>query len=114
MQSQATVRYLRVSPQKAKLVIDQIRGKRAEDALHLLELSRKHSARDVRKLLWSAIANAKEKEGLKDEGALRVARAYVNPGPSLKRSRANSMGRTFRVLHRPVTSRSSFRRERFP
>jgi large subunit ribosomal protein L22 len=100
MQAQATVRYLRVSPQKARLVVDLIRGKGAEDALRILELNTKSVAKDVRKLLWSAIANAKEREGLKDESKLKVVRAFVNGGPSLKRGRAQSMGRVFRVLHR--------------
>ena len=100
MQAQATVRYLRVSPQKTRLVVDLIRGKGAEEALRILELNDKDVAQDVRKLLWSAIANAKEREGLKDESKLKVVEAYVNPGPSLKRGRAQSMGRVFRVLHR--------------
>ena len=91
MQAQATVRYLRVSPQKARLVVDLIRGKGAEDALRILELNTKSVAKDVRKLLWSAIANAKEREGLKDESKLKVVRAFVNGGPSLKRGRLNKI-----------------------
>jgi large subunit ribosomal protein L22 len=94
------LRYLRVSPQKARLVVDRIRGQSAEKALEILRLSRKSVAKDLHKLLWSAIANAKERENLRDEAGLYVARAWVDPGPSLKRIRANSMGRAFRVLHR--------------
>ena len=98
--SRAKVRYLRVSPQKAGLVLDQVRGKDVQQALNLLRFSRKAVAKDLYKLLWSAIANAKEREGLKDERGLYVHLAYVDPGPTLKRIRANSMGRAFRILHR--------------
>ena len=98
--SLARLRYLRVSPQKAGLVVDQVRGKKVQDALNILRFSPKAVAKDVYKLWWSAIANAKEREGLKDERGLFIARAFVDPGPSLKRIRANSMGRAFRVLHR--------------
>jgi large subunit ribosomal protein L22 len=96
----ARLRYLRVSPQKARLVVDLVRGKKVEDALSILRFSRKAVAKDLHKLLWSAVANAKEREGLKDERGLFVAEAFVDPGPSLKRIRAQSMGRAFRVLHR--------------
>lgn len=102
--SSARLRHLRVSPQKARLVLDLVRGKRAEDALNILRFSRKAVAKDLHKLLWSAVANAKgasEKAGERlDERELLVARTFADPGPSLKRIRANSMGRAFRVLHR--------------
>jgi large subunit ribosomal protein L22 len=94
------MRYLRVSPQKARLVVDLVRGKQVEQALSILRFSRKAVARDLYKVLWSAIANAKEREGLRDESGLFVQLAYVDGGPTLKRIRANSMGRAFRILHR--------------
>lgn len=96
----ARVRYLRVSPQKVGLVLDQVRGKQVQDALNILRFSPKAVARDIYKLLWSAIANAKDREGLQDERGLYVHLAHVGPGPTLKRIRANSMGRAFRILHR--------------
>ena len=65
MEAKATLKYLRTSPQKARLVIDQIRGKSAEQALELLELSPKAVARDVHKLLWSALANAIKMRGIR-------------------------------------------------
>ena len=100
--ARAKVRYLRVSPQKARLVIDLIRGKEVEDALNILSFTRKAVAKDVKKLLWSAIANAKDKdkEGQFDDAGLYVAAAYVDPGPMHKRIRAQAMGRAFRVVHR--------------
>lgn len=98
--TKARARYLRVSPQKTRLVLDMIRGKAVEQALNILRFSNKAVAKPLHKLLWSAIANAKENDGIKDEGALYVAEAFADPGPSLKRIRAQSMGRAFQVLHR--------------
>ena len=98
--SRAKLSHLRVSPQKARLVVDLVRGRGVEDALNVLQLSSKAVARDVHKLLWSAIANAKEKEAQIDESELFISRAWVDQGPSMKRGRAQSMGRVFRILHR--------------
>ena len=98
--TRATLRHKRVSPQKARLVIDLVRGKRVEEALDILRFSSKAVARDVHKLLWSAIANAKENKGVSDESELVIARAWVDPGPSMKRGRPMSRGRVFRILHR--------------
>ena len=61
MEAKATAKYVRGSPQKARLVIDLIRGKRVEDALHILEYTRKRAAGPIRKVLRSAIANAEAK-----------------------------------------------------
>lgn len=98
--SRATLRHLRVSPQKVRLVVDQVRGRGVEDALNILSFSPKAVAKDLHKLLWSAVHNAKEKEAQTDESDLFVSRAWVDQGPSMKRGRAQSMGRVFRVLHR--------------
>jgi large subunit ribosomal protein L22 len=94
------LRYLRVSPQKARLVVDLVRGKPVEQALNILRVTRKAVARDLYKLLWSSVANAKERTGLRDESELYVTEAWVDGGPVLKRIRAKSMGRAFRILHR--------------
>ncbi len=93
----ATIRYLRVSPQKARLVIDQIRGKRVEDALPLLAFSRKKVAADIQKLLQSAVANAYHLNDTKELGLdidnLYISGAYVSEGPTMKRFRPRARGR---------------------
>src|SRR5271167_127341 len=100
----AKARYIRVSPQKARLVIDLIRGKRAEDAIQTLRFTKKRVAKEVEKTLRSAIANAERKaedsgESL-DVDALFVTRCYVNEGPRWKRLRPAPMGRGFRYQKR--------------
>ena len=100
----ALARFVRVSPQKARLVIDLIRGQRAEDALETLRFTKKRVARDVEKTLRSAIANAERKaddagESL-DVDALFVTRCFVNDGPRWKRLRPAPMGRGFRYQKR--------------
>lgn len=104
MIAKASVKYLKVSPQKARLVIDQIKGKSVNDARAILQFSKKRVARDIHKLLMSAVANAKTSKDEKDKSvdveALIVQRAFVDPGPVEKRVRFRAMGRVFRILHR--------------
>jgi large subunit ribosomal protein L22 len=100
----AKARYSRVSPQKARLVIDLIRGRRAEEALHTLRFTKKRVAKDIEKVLRSAIANAERKaedasETL-DVDQLYVTTCYVNEGPRWKRMRPAPMGRGFRYQKR--------------
>jgi large subunit ribosomal protein L22 len=100
----AKARFVRVSPQKARLVIDLIRGHRAENALQTLQFTKKRVAREVEKVLRSAIANAERKaedsgETL-DVDALFVTQCYVNEGPRWKRMRPAPMGRGFRYQKR--------------
>jgi large subunit ribosomal protein L22 len=100
----ARARFIRVSPQKARLVVDLIRGQRAEDALQILRFTKKRVARDIEKTLRSAIANAERKaedsgESL-DVDALFVTRCFVNEGPRWKRLRPAPMGRAFRYQKR--------------
>ena len=98
---QATSRYIRTSAQKAGLVLDQIRGRDLAQALATLRFSRKLIARDIEKVLRSAIANAQQKEGFGgDVERLYVAACYANQGPSQKRIRPAPMGRAFRVVKR--------------
>ena len=104
IEAQAMARFVRVSPQKARLVVDLIRGHRAEDALQILHFTKKRIARDVEKILRSAIANAERKaedagESL-DVDELYVARCFVNEGPRWKRLRPAPMGRAFRYVKR--------------
>ena len=100
----ARAQHVRVSPQKARLVIDLIRGQRAEDALQVLRFTKKRIARDIEKVLRSAIANAERKaedagESL-DVDHLYVTRCFVNEGPRWKRIRPAPMGRAFRYQKR--------------
>src|ERR1700734_1440748 len=101
----AQARYIRVSPQKARLVIDLIRGQRAEEALQTLRFTKKRVAKDIEKTLRSAIANAERKaedsgETL-DVDQLYVTTCYVNEGPRWKRRRPAPRGRGFRCQKRP-------------
>ena len=101
IEGRATARYVRTSAQKAKLVVDLIRGKDVDSALATLRFARKGVARDVEKVLRSAIANAQQKEGAGDEvERLYVRECYADQGPTLKRIRAAPMGRAFRILKR--------------
>jgi len=98
--AEATLRYYRCSPQKARLVVDQIRGKNVNDALGLLRFSPKGSSRAIEKLLRSAVANAEHTAEKMDVDTLYVGEAFVGPGPTYKRFRGRAFGRAFRILHR--------------
>jgi large subunit ribosomal protein L22 len=91
---------MRVSPQKARLVIDLIRGVKAGDALNILRSTNKRSAPVIEKLLRSAISNAEGKSKDVDVDNLVVTEAYVNDGPRAKRIRPAPMGRAFRYQRR--------------
>ncbi len=100
MEAKALARFVRVSPQKARLVVDQIRGRRASEALDLLRFTRRRIAVNVAKLLRSAIANATERAEHLDVDQLWVLQAYVNEGPRAKRIRPAPMGRAHHFLRR--------------
>lgn len=100
MIAKARLRYLRTSPQKARLVVDLIRNRTVEEALATLRHQKRGVARDLEKLLRSAAANASLGEQRVDPDQLLVARAYVDAGPITKRSRHRAMGRVFRILKR--------------
>jgi large subunit ribosomal protein L22 len=101
VQAHATAKYVRTSAQKAGLVLDLIRGRDVNHALATLRFARKGIARDVEKVLRSAIANAQNKEGFGgDVDRLFVEACYANQGPSQKRIRPAPMGRAFRVVKR--------------
>ena len=93
MKVQAKARRLRVSPQKARLVLDQIRGMSVSTALDVLQFDVQKSARLVRKLLDSAVANAENNLNAAIDD-LRITDAYVNEGMTLKRIRYHGRGRT--------------------
>jgi large subunit ribosomal protein L22 len=101
VQAEATARYVRTSAQKAGLVLNLIRGKSVPLALATLKFARKSIARDIEKVLKSAVANATQKEGFGgDVERLVVSACYANQGPSQKRVRPAPMGRAFRVVKR--------------
>jgi large subunit ribosomal protein L22 len=101
LQAEATARFVRTSAQKAGLVMALIRGRNVNEALATLRFTRKIVARDIEKVLQSAIANAQQKEGFGgDVDRLFVSACYANQGPSQKRVRPAPMGRAFRVIKR--------------
>jgi len=101
--AQATAKYVKATPRKARLVADEIRGKMVGDALSLLEFSiSKSVADDISKLVKSAVANMQSKNTdiTVDVDELRVKEIFVNAGPMLKRFRARAQGRAGRILKR--------------
>ncbi len=89
----------RISAQKARLVADQIRGKKVDEALNLLTFSSKKAAEIIKKVLESAIANAEHNEGA-DVDDLRVSTVFVNEGRSMKRIKPRAKGRADRIIKR--------------
>jgi large subunit ribosomal protein L22 len=104
MEFRAEARFMRVSPQKARLVLDLIKGRRVEDALNTLAFTKKRVAPVVEKLLRSAVENVNylnsEKGADVDVDNLYVKRAIANDGPRMKRIRPAPMGRAFRFVRR--------------
>ena len=104
MEFRASAKYVRVSPQKARLVLDLIKGQRVEDALNTLAFTKKGIAPDIHKLLRSAVENANyanTERGLDvDVDNLFVMRAVANEGPRMKRIRPAPMGRAYRYQRR--------------
>ena len=92
MEASATAKHIRITPRKARLVIDLIRGKMVGDARSILAFTPLHAARIVKKVLDSAVANAEQKK-LGDVDSLKIAKAYVGQGVAMKRMRAAAMGR---------------------
>jgi len=99
MQVESTLKMARISPQKARLVADQIRGLPVEGALEALAFSDKKAGAIMKKLVDSAIANAEHNEGA-DIDELTVSAVQVNEGPTMKRLRARAKGRANRILKR--------------
>ena len=95
----ATARFVRVSPMKARRVIDLVRGKDAEQALAILRFAPQDASEPVSKVLASAIANAQNNLGL-DPRTLVVSEAYANEGPTMKRIQPRAQGRAYRIRKR--------------
>ena len=100
MQTMARARFVRVSARKARLVLDQIRGKSVGEALATLEYTPRAAARLVEKVLRSAVANAEHNHQVRNLDDLRVVRAIADGGPMLKRIQPRAMGRAFGIKHR--------------
>jgi large subunit ribosomal protein L22 len=100
MEATATLRYLKASPQKVRLVADLVRGKKVEEAIQILRFTKKTCAKDLEKLLRSAVANAENSEAGADVDDLVVSKIYVNEGPREKRVQPAPMGRAYRIQKR--------------
>ncbi len=104
MEAKAQARHVRVTPMKARRVVDLIRGKQASEAVAVLQFAPQAASEPVRKVLESAIANARvhaeaASENF-DERSLVVSRAFVDEGPTMKRFRPRAQGRASRILKR--------------
>jgi large subunit ribosomal protein L22 len=104
MEAKAQARFVRVTPQKARRVVDLIRGKQAEQAVATLKFAPQAAGETVLKVVESAIANARVKADRAgeafDAAALVVREAYVDEGPTLKRFRPRAQGRASQILKR--------------
>jgi large subunit ribosomal protein L22 len=99
MEVAAKLKFARISPQKCRLVADQVRGKPVEQALQILGFSPKKAAGIVKKVLESAIANAEHNEGA-DIDELKVSRIFVDEGPTMRRWKPRAKGRVNHILKR--------------
>jgi len=99
MEARAVARYVRVSPRKARLIVDLIRGKSVEDASATLKFTPRAAAEVVEKVLNSAVANAEKNHHVPAQ-ELYVATTYVDEGPTLKRIRPRAQGRAFGIAKR--------------
>lgn len=99
MESKAVAKYIRMSPQKVRLVVDLVRGKKVEEARNILFFTRKYAAGIIAKVLKSAVANAAQNPSI-DENTLYVKEIFVDQGPSLKRWRARAQGRAAGIKKR--------------
>ncbi|MFZ5863358.1 MAG: 50S ribosomal protein L22 [Nitrospirota bacterium] len=98
-EAKAVLKFVRIAPRKARIVVDVIRGKRAGDALSALKFTARGAARVVEKVLRSAIANAENRE-IGDVDDLVVSRAFVDQGPTLKRVQPAPQGRSHAIHKR--------------
>ncbi|SRR5918996_4267635 len=96
MSATARISYLRVTPRKARLVADLIRGKGVQKALDILSFTNRYVAKDFKKLLRSALANAEQKGGM-DPDNLIVKTVMVDQGPTLKRWQARARGSAYKI-----------------
>jgi len=99
MEIKATLKYLRSTARKTRLVVDMVRGKKVEEAINILNFSPRKAALPVAKLIHSAVANAEEK-GEVDVDTLYVKKIFVDEGPTMKRFMPRAMGRATKINKR--------------
>ena len=99
MEAKATVKYVRISPQKARRAVDLVRGRQVEEARRILRFSPLGAYKTIEKALNSAVANAEQQPGVVAQN-LVVDRAWVDEGPTLKRWRPRAYGRATKILKR--------------
>ena len=99
MEAKATVKYVRISPPKARRAVDLVRGRQVEEARRILRFSPLGASKTIEKALNSAVANAEQQPGVVAQN-LVVDRAWVDPGPTLKRWRPRAYGRATKILKR--------------
>ena len=97
--AKAIARFIRISPYKVRVVLDNIRGKKVNDAMAILDNTNKAGALPIKKVVLSAAANAEHNLGMNKED-LKIAVCYADQGPTLKRMRPMAHGRAFRILKR--------------
>ena len=104
MDAKAQVRHIRITPMKARRVVDLVRGKRAVDAIAILQFAPQSASEAVLKVLKSAIANARyradQENSAFDENNLVISAAWVDEGPTMKRFRPRAQGRASQILKR--------------
>jgi large subunit ribosomal protein L22 len=99
MEAKAIAKYIRISPQKARLVADAVKGQRVESALNVLRFMPKKGAMILRKIVESALANASQNQAI-DVDTLFIKSIHVDGGPSMKRTMPKAMGRATRIIKR--------------
>ena len=99
MEVKAVARYVRIPPQKVRLIMDEVRGKKVEEAIRMLTFSPQKGAHLLRKLINSAVANAEANKEL-DVDTLFIKRIFADQGPMMKRFLPRAMGRATRIRKR--------------
>jgi large subunit ribosomal protein L22 len=99
METKAVARFVRMSPRKVRLIMDQIRGKNVDEALNTLSFSPQKGSRILKKLIHSAVANAEQNSSV-DVDSLFIKRIFADEGPTLKRWRPRALGRATRIRKR--------------
>lgn len=99
METKAVARFVRISPRKIRLLMDEVRGEKVEDALNALTFAPQRGAQILKKLIHSAVSNASQQKNV-DVDALYIKRIFVDQGPTLKRWRPRALGRATRIRKR--------------
>ena len=99
MEASAVARYIRISPRKVRLIMDELRGRKVEEALNMLSFTPQKGGGILRKLINSAVANAQQNSGV-DVDKLFIYRMFADEGPTLKRFSPRAQGRATRILKR--------------